>query len=245
MAYDEHNPFIANIPAYALGALDPDDVAALKAHLEGCASCRTDLAEYRAMSESLLIAVPPKQPSVILRRQLQNQLPGVRKKSQSKFAWNFYRLAAGITIIALLALNLVSLSQMRQIQTQQATLVNQMNDAQVALAMLSYPGVERLSVEGEDVTGSFLLDSDRNIAALIVWNMPQLSKEQTYQAWLIDSQGKRISAGIFRPQTDQAYTTHVITANNGFSNYVGMGVTVEPAGGSDQPTGERVLKVDF
>jgi len=245
MTQGEHTPFIENIPAYALGALDADDVAALDTHLEGCASCRTELAEYRAMSESLLTAVSPKQPSVRLRRQLQNQLPSARKKSSPKFTWNFHRLAVGVAVIALLALNLVSLNQTRQIQTQQAELVNQVNDAQFALAMLSYPGVERLSVEGEDLTGSFLLDNDRNIAALIVWNMPQLSKDQTYQAWLIDPQGGRVSAGIFIPQSDEAYTTQLITTDSGFSNYVGIGVTVEPAGGSDQPTGERVLKVDF
>jgi len=245
MAQGEHTPFIENIPAYALGALDADDIVALEAHLEKCAYCRTELTEYRAMSESLLTAIPPKQPSAKLRKQLKDQLPSARKKSLPKFTWNFYRIATGVTVIALLALNLVSLNQTRQIQTQQSELMNQMEDAQVALAMLSYPGVERLSVDGVDITGSFLLDSDRNIAALIVWDMPQLSEEQTYQAWLIDSQGGRISAGIFYPQTNQAYTTQVITADKGFSNYVGIGVTVEPAGGSAQPTGERVLKVDF
>jgi anti-sigma-K factor RskA len=245
MAQGEHTPFIENIPAYAVGALDVDDIAALEAHLEKCVSCRTELAEYRAMSESLLTAVSPKQPSALLRKRLQSQLPSARKKPSPQFTWNFYRLAASVAVIALLALNLVSLNQTRQIQTQQAELVNQMNDAQIALAMLSYPGVERLSVAGEDLTGSFLLDSDRNIAALIVWNMPQLSKDQTYQAWLIDPQGGRVSAGVFRPQIDQAYTTQVITADKAFSNYVGIGVTVEPAGGSNQPTGERVLKVDF
>lgn len=245
MVQGEHTPFIENIPAYALGALDADDIVALEAHLEKCASCRTELAEYRAMGESLLTAIPPKQPSAMLRRQLKDQLPSARNKSLPKFTWNFYRIAAGAAVIALLALNLVYLYQTRQIQTQQAELMNRMNDAQVALAMLSYPGVERLSVDGVDLTGSFLLDSDRNIATLIVWNMPQLSKDQTYQAWLIDSQGGRVSAGIFTSQNDRAYTTQVITAEKGFSNYVGFGVTVEPAGGSAQPTGERVLKVDF
>jgi anti-sigma-K factor RskA len=245
MIHEKHAPFLENIPAYAIGALDADDVAALEAHLEECVSCRAELAEYRAMSESLLAAIPPRQPSAMLRRRLQSQLPSAQKKNSPKFTWNVYRFGAGIAVIALLALNLVSLNQTRKIQTQQAALVNQMNDAQVALAMLSYPGVERLSVEGEDLTGSYLLDGDRNIAVLIVWNMPQLSQDQTYQAWLIDPQGGRVSAGIFRPQTNQAYTTQVITTDKGFSTYIGIGVTVEPSGGSVQPTGERVLKVDF
>ena len=245
MSQGKHTPFIENIPAYALGALDAEDVVALETHLEKCASCRTELAEYRAMSESLLIAIPPKQPSAKLRKQLQNQLPSAQKKSLPKFTLNFYRFAVGTAVIVLLALNLASLNQARQIQIQQAEFENQINDAQAALAMLAYPGAERLSVDGEGITGSLLLDSDRNIAALIVWNMPQLSRDQTYQAWLVDPQGGRINAGIFLPHTNQAYTTQIITAEKGFSNYVGIGVTVEPAGGSDQPTGERVLKVDF
>jgi anti-sigma-K factor RskA len=245
MAQGEHTPFIENIPAYAVGALDADEITALETHLEQCASCRIELAEYRAMSESLLTAVPPKQPSAMLRRQLQKQLPSARKKSSPPITWNFYRLAAGIAVIALLALNLASLNQIHQIQIQQAELANRMNDSQVALAMLSYPGVERLSIDSDNLAGSFLLDNDRNVAALIIWNMPQLSTDQTYQAWLIDPQGGRVSAGVFRPKTEQAYTTQVIIADKGFSNYVGVGVTVEPAGGSNQPTGERVLKVDF
>jgi len=245
MAPEEHAPFLENIPAYALGALDADDVAALEKHLEECASCRTELAEYRAMSDSLLTAIPPKRPSAMLRRRLQDQLPSTGKKYQKRFKWNFNRLGVGFVVILLLAMNVVSLNQMRHIQAQQAQLMNQVNDAQVALAMLSYPGVQRLSVDGGNLKGSLLLDIDRNIATLIVWDMPQLQNDQTYQVWLIDLQGSRVDAGVFNPQADQAYTTQVIFAKQGFSNYVGIGVTVEPAGGSSQPTGERVLKVDF
>lgn len=243
MAIDEHTPFLDNIPAYALGALDVEDIAALEAHLKTCASCRTELAEYRATSKSLLTAVPPRQPSAKLRKQLRSQLPSARKKLRP--AWSISRLALGLTVVVLLALNFSSFQQIRKIQGQQASLMNQIDDAQVALAILSYPGVERLSVGGDDLTGSFLVDYDRNIAALIVWNMPELQEDQTYQVWLIDPQGGRIGAGIFNSQSDQPYTTQVIFSDQGFSNYVGIGVTVEPAGGSDQPTGERVLKVDF
>jgi len=245
MAQSEHTPFIENIPAYALGALDADDAAALESHLETCTSCRTELTEYRDLSESLLTAIPPKQPSAMLRRQLQSRLPSAREKSFPQFQWNISRLAAGLAAVVLLAMNFSLLKQIRQIQSQQTQLVNQMDDAQVALAMLSYPGVERLSIDGENLAGSLLLDNDRNIAALIVWNMPQLQENQTFQIWLIDPQGGRVGAGIFRPKTDRTYTTQVISTDKGFSNFVGIGVTVEPAGGSDQPTGERVLKVDF
>jgi len=29
------------------------------------------------------------------------------------------------------------------------------------------------------------------------------------------------------------------------SNFVGIGMTIEPAGGSDHPTGEQVFRVDY
>ena len=58
MTYYEHIPFRENIPAYALGALDAEDVAALEAHLQTCASCREELTAYRDTSDNLLMSTP-------------------------------------------------------------------------------------------------------------------------------------------------------------------------------------------
>ena len=62
MVPDEHTSFRENIPAYALDALDVEDATALEAHLQTCVSCRTELADYRAVSDNLLIALPPQTP---------------------------------------------------------------------------------------------------------------------------------------------------------------------------------------
>jgi anti-sigma-K factor RskA len=80
---------------------------------------------------------------------------------------------------------------------------------------------------------------------LLAWNLPALNNEWTYQIWLIDPQGNRISAGMFRPRSDQPYTAESISSNLNYSNFTGIGVTVEPKGGSGQPTGKRIFKVDF
>ncbi|HLO13437.1 MAG TPA: anti-sigma factor, partial [Anaerolineales bacterium] len=66
-----------------------------------------------------------------------------------------------------------------------------------------------------------------------------------YQVWLIEPNGHRVSAGLFRPDANSPYTTEPIFSNQNLSNFVGIGVTVEPSKGSDQPTGPRVFKVDF
>jgi len=234
-----------DLPAYAIGALDPEEVSAFEAHLQTCDSCRTELAAYRAVGDNLLMALPPRQPSRALRDRLQSRLPGARSRARPRLAWSFNQFALGAALVFLLVLNLVSLSRLQALQDQQAQLLDQVRNGQAALAMLSYPNVQTLPISGQNITGTILLDRERNSAALIVWGLPSLAENQVYQIWLIDPQGGRVSAGLFRPEIGQPFTTEALFSNQNLSMFVGLGVTVEPAGGSDQPTGTRVFKVDF
>lgn len=245
MTQDEHSRHLENIPAYAIGALDADETAALESHLETCASCRTELAGYRVLGTSLLTATPPKPPSPALRKKLQSQLSGAGRSNRPQLPMSFGRLAWGLAIIALLALNLASFVQLRQIRSQQVALSSQVENAQAALAVLSSPNVMMLPISGETVTGTLLLDRERNQAVLVARDLPTLTESQIFQIWLVRPDGGRDSAGLFRSKTGQAYTTQTIQVLQPLSNYLGIGVTVEPASGSDTPTGERVFKVDF
>ena len=145
-------------------------------------------------------------------------------------------------------MNIFSVIQTRQIQRQQASLLQQLKTNQFALSMLAYPSTQSFPIAGNtggSLSGSVLLDRERNTVALVMWHLPELSPEQTYQVWLIETNGHRVSAGVFRPQGSTSYTTQPVFTKQSLSDFVGIGVTVEPAGGSDQPTGPRVFKVDF
>jgi anti-sigma-K factor RskA len=142
-------------------------------------------------------------------------------------------------------MNLYSIVQMRSLQLAQTQLNRQIRTGQTLMSMLSYPATQRLSIGDQNVVGSILVDKERNMVALIVWNMPQLDETKTYQIWLIDPKGDRVSGGIFRPESDQPYTTQIIWPKQSLANFVGIGVTVEPSGGSEQPTGARVFRVNF
>ena len=245
MARDEHSIFREDLSAYALGALEADELRALEAHLQTCNSCRAELGQYRAISDGLLAALPPRPPSAALRKRLQSHLPSAQKKAQPHFTWSFGRLALGGALALLLLMNAFSFIQMRQIQEQQAILAQQVRTSQFALSMLAYPSTQAIPIAADDLTGSVLLDRERNTAALVMWHLPELGEDQTYQAWLIEPDGQRVSAGVFRPQADESYTTKPVYPKQDLSNFVGIGVTVEPAGGSEQPTGQRIFKVDF
>lgn len=245
MTRDEHSLLRENIPAYALGALDVEEITALESHLQTCEACRAELTQYRRVSDDLMAALPPKAPPAALRKRLQSQLPSAQQKTRRRFAWSFGRLAMGGAFVLLLLFNLFSFLQMREVQRQQATLLQQLKTNQFALSMLAYPETQAFPISGTNLSGSVLLDRDRNTVALVMWHLPELSDDQTYQAWLIEPDGDRVSAGTFLPQNTSAYTTQPIYAKQNISDFIGIGVTIEPAGGSEQPTGPRLFKVDF
>lgn len=241
----EHASFKENIPAFALGALDPDDTAALELHLLTCESCRAELASYRKVSQGLMAALPPNAPGAALRNQLKSRIRGTRVRERRRITWSFGQLAMGLAMLVLLGINVISFLQLRSVQQQQADLLKQVQTDQTALSMLAYPGTQSFPIQNGQVSGSLLLNKEENTGILIVWDLPPLRADQTYQAWLVQPDGVRVSAAVFRPQQEQAYTAGMISSAQSLNMFSSLGVTVEPAGGSPQPTGERVLKVDF
>src|SRR6266545_272461 len=149
MTYYQHLPFRENIPAYALGGLDGEESAALEAHLQTCTSCRDELAAYRATSDNLSMTLPPQQPSAALRKRLQKRLPSAQKAARPRLNWSFSRVAVGVAIVLLLALNVFSISQVRALQRQQTQLINQMQNGQMALAMLSYSKTQTFPINNQ------------------------------------------------------------------------------------------------
>ena len=245
MTYFEHLPFLENIPAYALGALDAKDAAALEAHLQTCASCREELAAYRTAGDNLLMSLPPQEPSAALRKRIQRRLPSAQKTTRPRLNWSFSRVAVGLAIVLLLALNVVSISQVRALRSQQAQLMDQIQNGQMALVMLSYPHTQSFPIQAENVTGSLLLDREYNNAVLILRGLPPIPENQTYQVWLIAPNGERTSAGLVRPQADIPFLSEPIDSAQDLANFVGVGMTIEPAGGSDHPTGAQVFRINF
>jgi anti-sigma-K factor RskA len=241
----EHTPYLENIPAYALGALDADEAAALEAHLATCQTCSAELASYREVSDALLLAPAPLRPSNQVRRNLQDRLPSRQKRASRRPAWGALAWGVGAAVVLLLVLNVFALVQLGAIQRRQAQVSSQLTNAQTALAMLSYPGTENIPIEAGSVAGRLLLDKEQNSAVVVVWDLPALPASQTYQMWLISPNGDRVSAGTFRPEDGWSYTAQSIAPGHDLSQFTGLGVTIEPAGGSPQPTGPRLFRVDF
>jgi anti-sigma-K factor RskA len=151
----------------------------------------------------------------------------------------------GITILLLLALNVFSVLQVRTLKRQQTQLMGQLQSGQLALAMLSYSKTQTYPINVERARGSLLLDKEYNNAVLILRGLPSIPNTQTYQIWLISPNEDRVSAGVFRPQIDQPFISQTVYATQDLTNFVGIDMTIEPAGGSAHPTGTQIFRVDF
>ncbi|HEU5434549.1 MAG TPA: zf-HC2 domain-containing protein, partial [Thermomicrobiales bacterium] len=57
--------------AYALGAVEPRERAALDAHLRTCASCQVELAELRGAVAALPLVVEEREPPAALRGRIE------------------------------------------------------------------------------------------------------------------------------------------------------------------------------
>ncbi|MGH7574995.1 MAG: anti-sigma factor [Longimicrobiales bacterium] len=74
---NEH-PWLGDVPAFALGALDADERAAFEAHLEGCAQCRAAVREHQRVVDALAGHVPAVAPPTHLKARVLEAAIGER-----------------------------------------------------------------------------------------------------------------------------------------------------------------------
>jgi anti-sigma-K factor RskA len=240
-----HELFKENLAAYALEALDGGELRALETHLRTCRSCRQDLNDYRRISAGLLLALPPRLPPATLRRDLRKRLAAETSHPRGLPGWSWSQIGFAGALALLVALNSLSIFQIRNMQQQQAELEDQNRSAQTAIAMLAYPGSQATSFEQGGISGSLIVDKKRDLLTLFAWHLPAPPAGKTYQIWLIDSAGKRTSGGFLVPDAAYPFVMQVINAPAPLSEFTGLGVTAEPFGGSPGPTGPRLFGVDF
>ena len=242
---DEHETFRENLAAHALGALDAGETAALEQHLQTCEECRAELAAYRRLGAGLLAALPARPPRAAVRRSLQKRLAAGRTPARPRLGWSVGQVVFAGLLTALVALNVLLLSQVYSLRREQAELLGQRKSDETAIAMLAYPTTRSLAFDQNGVTGSLLIDRQRGLVGVFAWNLAAPPAGRTYEIWLIDEQGGRTSGGFLSPEDGYPFVSTVVWSPQPLSSYTGIGITLEPAGGSAQPTGPRILRVDF
>jgi len=226
-----------NLPAYALDCLEESDRQEVERHLAVCATCRQEALELKEAAAQLAMSVRQVDPPMRLKHRILDRIEPKSEpaKRQGFKAW-LRRLQpvwapAGMALILVLVFSNFALwGQVRELNQSASH-----NNFQV-VSFLS-------TTADEDARGVMVVTENGRFGTLVVDGLTELEVSQQYQLWLIQD-GQRISGGVF--SVDQwGYGAMVIRAPQPLGDYSNFGVTIEPAGGSPNPTGDKVLDGTF
>ena len=245
MTQNPIDPFTESIPAYVLGALNRAEASALRTHLETCEVCQAELVAYQQIGDGLLASVLPLQkPSSTVQRKLFEQVEEKETPARSKGRLGFWQVALGTMILLLISTNLIAFQQIGALRKQQAQLASQVEKNHNILGVLA-ASTEVHPINGSGFSGNLLLDREKNLSYLLIWNLPLPPQDRVYQIWLVGPNGERVDAGSFRPELERPLTSTALLPSGNFAEFMGIEVTVEPLGGSDMPTGDQILSVGY
>ncbi len=131
-------------------------------------------------------------------------------------------------------------SQLTSIQTVNQALQEELQAQQVRVAVLSNP-TRQVALDSKvqpNATATFYVHND--IGVLVAHNLQPLPQTQTYQLWLIGADGVPLPSGLM-PIHNQELGLLTITIPAAGIDFVNVGVTIEPAEGSDTPTVPIIL----
>jgi len=237
--------------SYALGALDADEVAAFEKHLAEHPETRNEATELSDTAVLLGLAVPPVAPPASLKASLLSQLDATPQlpaqtpaappllagpaETRARARWAsrpVVALASAAAVIGLIAGGgaiATSVFQNNQRQEQ----------ADLFAAITAASDSQRRSVELAEGTATLVWSGELGASALIVDGLEPLPSDETYELWYIGESGIR-SAGTF--SADGSRTWRVLEGSMEAGDIVG--VTVEPRGGSEQPTTDPIIQID-
>lgn len=236
-----HETFRDDLSAYALGTLEPSATARLERHLGECAECRQLLREYEEVMRLLPLGLPLAEPSPSARRELFNRVrtdeSATRRRRMSGW-WPRVRvqvLAATAVVAIVLGSALFWMVSVDDDGEDAAAIVEELRDDEDTqiIPMLG-------SEAAPQAVAQLFFQPGKTQAALVVSGLPPLPEDRAYQLWFVRPDETRYDGGVFSVDSSgQAMV--VVDAPADYAPGWRCGVTEEPAGGSDAPTGRNVM----
>ena len=252
--------------AYAVGALDPAELAEFEAHLADCPECPAEVRGLLGTAARLASAEavePPARlkPAVMARIATTRQQPPLETARAEEsgeatapaapalggvvvpmrrpgWSWGQKALAAAAAVLAVVSIGLSALlaqssATRQQLDAQQQTITRVLtaSDARTLAGPVAGGG-----------RGAVVVSPSLGTTVFVASQLPAAPSGHTYELWYLGADGSAVPAGTFVPGAD-GHAATVLTGAPGQAAAVGM--TVEPAGGSPQPTTTPILAVQL
>ncbi len=255
---------------YVLNALDAEEQQEFEELLEEANQEEMEIFHgFRSAATQLSFTVEREEPPASVREQIMEKVRADAAESgsatpitseseeESGFSRSAMAMAASFALLLITlalvfyAFNLNSeLSNREEIINQKNAQITELkNDVQrkeELLSILEARSVDLVMMSGLEVNpkgyGKVIWDPEKQQALLQVSNLPSVPTGKDYQLWLIKN-NKPVSAGIFAvndPAQDSFFKIEkMVQADEQSAN--AFAITLEPEGGSQQPTGDMYL----
>ncbi|WP_037622089.1 anti-sigma factor [Streptomyces aureus] len=233
---DPHQP----VGAYVLHALPPNEEAAFERHLDDCHACRREVAELAEAAARLAPAPVDAAalPVDLLGRVLDDisQTPQERapigpptgRRKRHLMSWALAAsLAAAATFGGIAAWQSIRADDARD----QATALQKAKNA--LSSVLTAPDATLHATKlANGASAAVIVSRAADRAAFVATDLPALGADKVYELWYAAPSGDLRPAGLLPGTGD--HSARVLDRPLGRT--VAVGITVEPAGGSHQPT---------
>ena len=233
-----HERFDELKDAYVLGALPEQERRELEEYLAAHPERQAEIDELGNVASLLALSPPEQEPPPELRRSVMDvveaeaQRPPARSRSwlagvRELLSVRYLALgAAALLVIGLFSWNMLLQGQVQDLQGQVASLQDSQESRMVALAGTGAAQRARAEV--------ILLEDHK--AVLMAEDMPSVPENKTYQIWVIEGDDPQPS-GLFEPDGE----TVAAVVEKPLDEDDVIAITIEPDGGSQQPTTKPVL----
>ncbi len=217
--------------AYALDALDTDERAAFEAHLATCASCPGEVAAFAETTAQLATIAATSAPESMRTNVLAaigttgsvagatDELAKRRSRSRSRL-----QIMVASAAAAALAVGVT------------AGIANRDDTPDPAAEVLAAADVRITTLAGDTGVVQIAWSAALDEVSVFGNNVDPLADGQTFQLWFVFDDGSVNGAGLFGETNGVARRTWSTQDLEPAS----WGVTIEPEGGSDQPTSDIV-----
>ena len=221
--------------AYALDAVDDIERARFEQHLAECEDCRLEVASLREaaglLSETTAVTPPPALRESVLAgiSQVRPLPPIVHRTPVVQRRW--FPLLVAAAVVAILGVGAALWQPWAPSQDSSLTAAEQVIEASDARSVAVDLGdAGNATVTRSESLGKAVITTD---------DMAPAPSGKVFELWL-QVDGEMVPAGLMPPGED----TQMVLEGDA-TTATAVGITVEPEGGSDQPTTEPIALFDF